>query len=75
MDNAKLEIRRAVKNGKPAVELVVRNATASLRALCDTLGIAPTVGVSNRRAIICSTPAELDAAREPLRALFDAAGN
>jgi hypothetical protein len=59
-------------NGK--VALVVRNATASLRPLLDRLGIVPDCTITNRRAVLCSTPAELDAAREPLRQLFDARG-
>lgn len=75
MENAKFEICRTQKDGKPAVELVIRNANASLRAICDTLGMQPTVGISNRRSIVCSTPAEVDAIREPLRSLFDATGN
>ena len=70
-----LSINRTGHNGKVAVELVVRNATAELRPMLDALGILPTVDMANRRCIICATPAELDAARDPLKGLFDSQGN
>lgn len=70
-----LSINRTHLNGKPAVELVVRHATAELRPILDGLGILPTVDMANRRSIICTTPAELDAARDPLKDMFDARGN
>ena len=75
MDKAKLQILRTQINGQPAVEIVVRNANASLRAICDRLGILPTIGISNRRSIICASAAEVEAARAPLRTLFDNDGN
>src|SRR5574343_148540 len=56
-----LSINRTHLNGKPAIELVVRHATAELRPILDGLGILPTVDMANRRSIICTTPAELDA--------------
>ena len=71
MDAPKLEIVRTQKDGKPAIELVVRNATAAMRPILDALGIVPTVDIANRRSIICTTPQELDAARAPIIKFFD----
>ena len=67
------EIARTTLNGKPAVELVVRWATAipAIDALTLSLGYTPTVGISNRRSIICADAASIDAAREPIMPFFD----
>lgn len=70
MDKQKLEMRRVQKDGKPAIEMVVRNATAEMRPVLDGLGILPTPDMANRRSIICATPAELDAARAPILHFF-----
>ncbi len=59
-------------NGK--IELVIRYATTALRPVLDELGILPDCSIANRRSILCSIAAELDAARNPLRAYFDAKG-
>jgi hypothetical protein len=77
MQTPKFEAHRININGKPAIELVVRNslANAELHAIIDSLGYAPTVGIANRRSIICSTPTEIDSARNPLVRFFDAKGN
>lgn len=75
MTTPTLSINRISHNGKPAIELVVRHATAELRPILDGLGILATPDMANRRSIICTTPAELDAARNPLRDLFDDRGN
>ena len=75
MTHPTLSVHRTHYNGKPAVELVICHATAELRPILDGLGILPTVDMANRRAKICTTPAELDAARNPLRHLFDDQGN
>lgn len=75
MNAPKLEISRTQRNGKPAIQLIVRYATPELRALLDTLNIVPVADISNCRSIICTTPAELDAARQPLASFFDAQGN
>jgi len=74
MDNPKLQIERITVNGKPAIELIIRNATKDLRQVLDGLGIKPTADISNRRSIVCATPAELDAARNPLAVFFDRNG-
>jgi hypothetical protein len=68
----KLEIFRTQKNGKPALEVVVHNARSNpaLLAECERPGLAPTVDMSNRRSVFVSTPAELDAIREPLKKFF-----
>lgn len=70
MDKPKLEIIRTVANGKPAIELVVRNATPAMYPILDNLGFAATEHLSNRRSIICSNAAELDAARNPIINFF-----
>lgn len=72
---AKLELARTAKDGKPAIELIVRNAPADIRGLLDSLGIVPTEGMMGRRSLVCATPAELDAARTPLLPYFDKQGN
>lgn len=76
MNAPKFEVFRTQKDGKPAVELVVRNsmANAELHALVESLGYQPTTDIANRRAIVCTTPAEVDAARNPLVKFFDAKG-
>lgn len=72
MDAAKFEAKRTQKDGKPAVEFIVRNSMANpaLHAECIRLGIDPSVGISNRRAIICTTPAEIEAIQKAMRPFF-----
>ncbi len=72
MDAPTFEIFRTQKDGKPAVELVVRNSMANpdLHALVEILGYQPTPDIANRRAIVCTTAEEIDAARNPLRNFF-----
>lgn len=74
VNQPKLEILKTTKMGKPAIEIVVRNANAILRPLLDSIGIIPTPDISNRRGLICATPAELDTARAPLAKFFDKTG-
>jgi hypothetical protein len=75
----KFTAAKIAHNGKPAAELVVRGTTAAdhadLRALLDTLGYGPASGMDNARRIVCTTKAEVDAARGPLVKFFDAKGN
>lgn len=77
MNAPKIELFRTQANGKPAVEIVVRNSLAcpELHSLIVSLGYVATPEIANRRSIICSTPAEIDAARNPLVKFFDAKGN
>ena len=70
MSSPTLALEKTMKDGKPAIRLVVRYATAELRALLDTLGVNPDCTIANCRTIVCATPAELDAARNPLMPLF-----
>ncbi len=70
MTKPTLKIEQVWINGKPAIRLVVRYATPELRTMLDGLGVTPDCTIANCRAIICATPAELDAVREPLRPLF-----
>lgn len=66
-----------MSDGKVAIRLVVRNAgrISGFPEKLDGLGILPVCDEANVRAIICRTPAELDAARNPLVGLFDRTGN
>lgn len=77
MNAPKLELCRTTKNGNPAIEVVVRNATtnAELDALTTSLGYVPTVGVANRRSIVCCNATELDAVRNPIAKFFDRTGS
>ena len=76
MNAPKFEIIRTQKDGKPAVELVVRNSMANdeLNELVESLGYHPTIGIANRRAIVCTTPEEVDTARNPLVKFFNPKG-
>ena len=69
---------RVSKDGRPAVELAVRYTTlknhADLRAVLDTLGYSPASGIDNARRIVCTTAAEIDAARNPIAKFFGADG-
>jgi hypothetical protein len=69
---------RTTKNGKPAIELVVRNTTqkdhADFRALLDGLGYGHASGIDNARRIVCTTPEEIDSARTPIAKFFNAKG-
>ena len=69
---------RVSNDGEPAIELAVRNTTqkdhAELRAMLDALGYSPASGIDNARRIVCTTAAEIDAARNPIAKFFDAAG-
>ena len=71
MDKPKLEMFRVQKNGKPAIEMVVRNATKEMRPVLDALGVLPTPDMANRRGIVCATPDELEAVRAPILHFFD----
>ena len=72
MDAAKFEVRKAQKNGAPAFECVVRNSMSNpaLHAECVRLGMDPTVGISNRSAIIVTTDDEFQTVRNALRPFF-----
>lgn len=70
METPTLKLEKTMKDGKPAIRLVVRYATPALRSLLDTLGVRPDCSIANCRTIVCATPAELDAARNPLMHMF-----
>ena len=76
MNAPKFEVFRTQKEGKPALDLVVRNslANADRHALGESLGYNPLRHIANRRAIVCTTPEEVDAARNPLVRFFNAKG-
>lgn len=73
----KFECALIMQNGKRAIELVVRNASADaeLLATVESLGYTGTVDIANRRSYICTTPEEIVAKRDPLAKFFDAKGN
>jgi hypothetical protein len=70
MSSPELRLEKTMKEGKPAIRLVVRYATPELRSLLDTLGVNPDCSIANCRSIVCASLAELDAARNPIKALF-----
>ena len=72
MTQATFEALRTSKNGKPAIEFVVRNSTANpaLHAECIRLGMDLTVDIANRRAIICTTKDEITAIQTAMRPFF-----
>jgi hypothetical protein len=76
MNKPKFQIFKTTLNGKPAAELVVRNATYSeeLDELTTKLGYVPTVDMANRRSILVTTKDQAEAARSPLAKYFDAKG-
>jgi len=78
MTKPQFAITRTTKDGKPAVELVVRNTTktehADFRALLDSLGYGAASGMDNAKRIVCTTPEQIDAARNPIKPYFDAKG-
>lgn len=77
MNTPKFEIQYHVNNGKVQIELIVWYSTFSdeLHNLVVDLGYKLTTDVSGRRSIMCSTPAEFDAARNPILKFFDAKGD
>ncbi len=76
MNKPTLEIFKIEKNGKVAIEFVVRNSLYNhkLHNMFESLGYKATVDISNRRSIFCTTPAELDAARNLIAKFFNAEG-
>lgn len=74
MNNPTLSLERVHFNGTPAIKMIVRNADAALRATLTDLGVMPDCTIANYRSIICFTPAELDAVRNPLKPLFGSKG-
>jgi hypothetical protein len=72
-----MELSRTSYHGAPAVELVIRNACdggPEFRGLVQSLGYQLDCTIANRRSLICTTPAQVDAARNPLHPYFDARG-
>ena len=77
MNTPKFEIQSHVNNGKVQIELIVWYSTFSdeLHNIVVDFGYKLTTDVSGRRSIMCSTPAEVDAARNPILKFFDAKGD
>ena len=74
MKTPKVEIQRHIKDGKVQIELIVWNSmcNSELHELICGLGYELTTDITGRRSIMCSTPAEVDAARNPIMKFFDA---
>lgn len=72
MKTATFSMVKTSINGKVAFEIVVNNSLSNqaLHDECIRLGLVPTVDISNRRSIFVSTPAEMDAVRNPLLKFF-----
>ena len=77
MTKAKLELQKHIKDGKVQIEIIVWNSCANeeLHNLVVALGYELTTDITGRRSIFCSTPAEVDAARNPIIKFFDAKGD
>lgn len=76
MEKPTFKAYRIQKDGKPAVELVVRNSLYSkeLHETVQNLGYELTVDMRNRRSIVCTSPEEVNTARDPLVKFFDEKG-
>ncbi len=72
MNAPKLEARRIMVDGKIAVEFIVRNSMANieLHSAIEALGYKPVTDISNARSIVCNTPEEASAARDPIAKFF-----
>jgi len=72
----RFSVRRYDNNGNVRIEMTVQNAMycSELQALVEQLGYEPTPGISNHRTINCLSPAEVDAARNPITKFFNADG-
>ena len=67
-------LSRTMASGKPAVELTVQSPSQEMVSLLTDLGFTTVVGILNRYHKICTNPAEVDAARNPLATMFDTTG-
>ena len=76
MNTPKFEIQRHIKDGKVQIEMIVWNSTFSdeLHDLVVALGYKLTTDITGRRSVFCLTPAEVDAARNPVMKFFNAKG-
>lgn len=71
----KMIVTRIAWQGKTAVSVMVTGIIpAALRDALDIAGVLPVAGLANTRERICTTPAEVDAARAPLKSYFGARG-
>ena len=68
MNASILELEHISIAGKPGIKVVVRHATADLRAECDRLGMLPDSMIS--RSIVLFSPTALDSILELLKKFF-----
>jgi len=73
MASPELKATRISKGGKPAVQLTISNASG-LGATLTSLGYVGGAYTGYTYSIVCTTPAEIDAARNPIAHLFGHAG-
>lgn len=75
MDKATMTVAREYYAGKQTVCVYVRGKIDDeLRPVLDAAGYELVDDTNNCRRVRCTTPAELNAAREPLRPYFNAQG-
>ena len=72
MTAATFSATRVSKDGKPAVQFVVRNSLSNpaLHAECLRLGMTITVDIANSREIICITNDQITAVQSAMRPFF-----
>ena len=64
-NSPKFSASRVFNNGNAAIEFVVRNSIECIR-----LNIVPTVGMTNRRSIVCTTKEEVKKIQNAMRKFF-----
>jgi len=69
----RLFLTKEIHNGKPHIRITVVCNTQLIR-ITDGLGYSDIADQANHRTILCSSPAALDAARDPISHLFDHRG-
>jgi hypothetical protein len=76
MSTPKLEIARTSWQGKPAVELIVRNSAAvpGFSEICDLLLIETVPAIANKRARVFTDAVAFEKTRKALSTLFDSKG-
>ena len=74
---ATFEARHTAVNGKPAIELIVRNSLSNpeLHSVIDSVGYKPMTDIRNARSIMCFSQAEAVAARDPIVKFFNEDGS
>ena len=61
------EVQRTKSNGQIAIDLIIRDYPTEMIPLLDGLGYESIIDMMTTRRKRCTTPAEGDAARDPLK--------